>query len=283
MDIAHFGNPRIIFIIGQVMTMFGYLLQGFTRYIHIPEIQPHPDFFKKTIHHFSGFSEATAFEQADRSGSKDRCPFFLLCRIMCGQMDCMKTRYILYGFLSIMAGLIAFAFFFREQFVALLDHPSLYGHVLFVHVAASTLFFANAVVGMLWEMRSLASGRKEVILHTYATVSWLDARFSSPLIILSLVAGLSLSVRMGSIWETGWLSLGFILFIFSGLVWIVSDIPTQYKVKRLMGGLDPGDPALPEELVRLLKLRRRIGIAGVAPLLFVFALMIYKPGIPACL
>jgi uncharacterized membrane protein len=195
----------------------------------------------------------------------------------------MTTRYILYGFLSIMAGLIAFAFFFREQFVALLDHPSLYGHVLFVHVAASTLFFANAVVGMLWEMRSLASGRKEVILHTYATVSWLDARFSSPLIILSLVAGLSLSVRMGSIWETGWLSLGFILFIFSGLVWIVSDIPTQYKVKRLMGGLDPGDPALPEELVRLLKLRWRIGIAGVAPLLFVFALMIYKPGIPACL
>lgn len=205
----------------------------------------------------------------------------MLCRVLCDQIFSMKTRFILYGFLSIMAALIAFALFFRAQFVALLDRPSLFGHVLFVHIAAATLFFANAVAGMFWEKRSLDSGRKDVILHTYATVAWLDARFSSPLIVLSLVSGLSLSVMMGDIWQTGWLSLGFILFIFSGLVWIVSDIPTQYRVKTLMAALDPGDPALPVELVRLLKLRLRIGIAGVAPLVIVFALMVYKPEIPA--
>ncbi|MFO7729824.1 MAG: DUF2269 family protein [Spirochaetia bacterium] len=134
---------------------------------------------------------------------------------------------------------------------------------------------------MFWEMRSLASGRKEVILYTYSTVSWLDARFSSPLIVLSLLAGLSLSFMMGDIWEIGWLSLGFILFIFSGLVWVVSDIPTQSKVKRLMAALEPEDPSLPEELVRLLKLRWWIGLAGVVPLVVVFALMVYKPDIPA--
>lgn len=193
----------------------------------------------------------------------------------------MKTRHILISSLTIMASMIAFALFFQTEFIALLNRPDLYLHVLFVHVAAATLFFANAVVGMFWEMRSLASGRKEVILYTYSTVSWLDARFSSPLIVLSLLAGLSLSFMMGDIWEIGWLSLGFILFIFSGLVWVVSDIPTQSKVKRLMAALEPEDPSLPEELVRLLKLRWWIGLAGVVPLVVVFALMVYKPDIPA--
>ncbi|MDX9956823.1 MAG: DUF2269 family protein [Spirochaetia bacterium] len=193
----------------------------------------------------------------------------------------MKTKYVLSGFLAAMAGLIAFAIFFRAQFIELLDQPTLHGHMLFIHIAAATLFFANAVMGMLWESRSLASGRKEVILHTYATVAWLDARFSSPLIVLSLVAGLSLSFMMGDLWEIGWLSLAFLLFLLSGLIWVLSDIPTQYKVKSLMAALDPADQALPEELVRLFRLRWWVGLAGVAPLVIVFALMVYKPDIPA--
>ena len=150
--------------------------------------------------------------------------------------------------------------------MALLDQPALRSHALFVHIAAATLFFANAAVGMIWEKRSLASGRKEVILHTYNTVAWIDARFSSPLIILSLVSGLMLSVIMGDLWQIGWLSWAFILFMLSGVFWVVSDIPTQYKVKRLMASLNEADEALPEELMRLLKLRWWISLAGVVPL-----------------
>jgi len=193
----------------------------------------------------------------------------------------MKTKLVLFCFLAIMAGMIAFAIFFPAQLIALLNRPALYGHALFVHIAAATLFFANAVVGMLWERRSLASGRKDVILHTYATVAWLDARFSSPLIILSVIAGLTLSFAMGDLWQIGWLSIGFVLFLLSGLFWVASDIPTQYKVKKLMARLDPADRELPGELTRLLKLRWWISLAGVAPLVIVFALMVYKPDIPA--
>jgi uncharacterized membrane protein len=193
----------------------------------------------------------------------------------------MKTKHVLFSFLAIMAGMIAFAVFFRAEFIAFLNRPSLYGHALFIHIAATTLFFANAVVGMLWERRSLVSGHKDVILHTYATVAWLDARFSSPLIILSVIAGLALSFAMGDLWQIGWLSVGFVLFLLSGLFWVASDIPTQYKVKKLVAQLDPADRALPEELTRLLKLRWWISLAGVAPLVIVFALMVYKPDIPA--
>jgi uncharacterized membrane protein len=193
----------------------------------------------------------------------------------------MKTKGVLIGFLAIMAGMIGFAVLFQDAFVALLKHPAIYSHARFLHIAAVTLFFANAVVGMLWEQRSLASGSKEVILHTYNTVAFLDSRFSSPLIILSILGGLSLSFYMGDLWETGWLSVGFLLFLLSGVFWIVSDIPTQYKIKRMMSSLRPEDQALPDELMRLLRLRVWVSMAGVVPLVIVFILMVYKPDITA--
>jgi len=191
----------------------------------------------------------------------------------------MKTRHVLIGFLAIMAGMIGFAILFQDAFIALLKQPAMYSHARFVHISAVTLFFANAVVGMLWEQRSLASGSKEVIVHTYNTVAFLDSRFSSPLIILSVLGGLSLSVNTGELWQIGWLSVGFLLFLLSGIFWVVSDIPAQYKIKRLMSSLKPEDQTLPDELVRLLKLRSWISMAGVAPLVVVFILMVYKPEI----
>ncbi len=192
----------------------------------------------------------------------------------------MKTKHILLGFLAVMAGMLLFALFFPAKISALLDQPAFFAHALFIHVVSVTLFFGNAVVGMLWESRSLASGRKEVFLHTYATVSWLDARFSSPLIIVSVGSGVMLSVILGDLWQIGWLSWAFVLFLLSGLFWIVSDIPTQYRVKKLVAGLYPEDATIPAELTRLLKLRWWISLAGVVPLGVVFAFMVYKPELP---
>ena len=191
----------------------------------------------------------------------------------------MKTKRILLVFLTIMAGMIILAVVFSDQLINFLDRPFLYRHVLFAHIVAVTLFFANAVIGILWEYRSLASGHANAILHTYNTVTWLDARFSSPMIVISVITGITLSIIIGNMWQVGWLSLAFLLFIFSGLVWVVSDIPTQYKIKRLINGVDPGAQAVPRELMRLLKMRLWISLAGVVPLLAVFVLMVYKPEI----
>lgn len=191
----------------------------------------------------------------------------------------IKSKTILFIFLFIMAGMIFFGITFYAEIKALLNRSSLYPHVLFMHILAVTLFFANAVVGMLWELRSLATGRKEVIFHTYNTVAWLDARFSSPLIIISVATGIILSLIIGDIWKIGWLFLAFILFLFSGLVWVISDIPTQYKVKKLIKEVEPDALELPAELMRLLKMRLWISLLGVIPLIVVFILMVYKPDI----
>ncbi len=191
----------------------------------------------------------------------------------------MKTKIVLFISLAIMAAMIIAALAFPAALQEMMFRPEMYSHVRFVHILSVTLFFANAVVGILWELRSLASGRNEVILHTYETVSWLDARFSSPMIILSVTAGIMLSIGMGGIGETGWLALSFILFVFSGVVWVITDIPTQYKIKALMAGVDPSARTLPPALLRLLRMRLWISLAGVIPLLVAFMLMVYKPGI----
>lgn len=191
----------------------------------------------------------------------------------------INTKSVLSVFMVIMAGFIVVAVFFKEDLVELLKKPSLLRHARFLHLAAISLFFANAVIGILWERRSLASRSKEIILHTYNTVTILDSLFSSPLIILSLIGGLSLSFNLGEIWQIGWLSVSFLLFMLSGLIWIVSDIPTQYRVKQLLASLKTEDQTLPDELIRLLNLRLWISMAGVVPLVVVFVLMVYKPDI----
>ena len=189
----------------------------------------------------------------------------------------MKTSKVLIVLLSVMAVMILIALILPEQLKTFLNRPALYPHVLFAHIVVVTLFFANAVVGILWEARSLASGRKEIILHTYSTVTWLDARFSSPLIILSVITGIMLTIMYGEIWQIGWLSLAFLLFAFSGVVWIGSDIPTQYRIKKLIKGVEPGATVLPQELMRILRWRVWISAVGVVPLVAVFVLMVYKP------
>lgn len=195
--------------------------------------------------------------------------------------DFIKPQIILVAFLIAMVGMIGFALINREAFIALLSHPAISKHARFLHIAAASLFFGNAVVGMLWEKQSLSSGSKEVILHTYRSVARLDSSFSSPLIILTLVGGLSLSFRIGDLWQIGWLSVSFLLFLFSGFLWIISDIPTQYKVKRLISELKTEDHSLPDELIRLLKLRWWISLGGIVPLIIVFLLMVYQPDIKA--
>lgn len=192
----------------------------------------------------------------------------------------MKTRIVLFVSLAFMAVMIFVALLFPDVLESIMLSPKWYNHVLFLHVFTVTLFFANAVVGMLWEARSLYYGDRLVILHTYRTVAWLDAHFSSPLIIFAVTSGILLGYGLGGIWDTGWLGLSFILFLFSGVVWVVSDIPTQYRIKDGLAKLDASDAEVPEDFLRLLKMRVFISLAGVVPLVVIFALMIYKPAIP---
>jgi uncharacterized membrane protein len=184
-------------------------------------------------------------------------------------------------YLSLMAMLLGAALLFPAQFTSLLKHPELYLHVKFLHILSVTLFFANTVIGTIWEVRSLQTKRPEIIEHTYKTVTWLDGVFTAPLILVAVLSGITLATILGGIWSSGWLSAAFLLFLLSGLVWVTADLPNQHRVNHLFKTLPTGTKSLPPELTRLLWWRMAVNFFGFAPLLVIFFLMIHKPEIPA--
>jgi uncharacterized membrane protein len=178
-----------------------------------------------------------------------------------------------------MALLIIFALISPKTFTSLLSHPDFYLHAKFIHILSVTLFFANAVIGTFWETKGLLSKNPELIRYTYQTVSWMDAVFTAPLILLAVISGISLGTILGGIWTLGWLSVAFVLFLFSGALWIAIDIPTQYKINRLFQGVEKEALSLPRNLTRLLWARMGINLFTLLPLLVIFYLMIHKPQI----
>ncbi len=88
-----------------------------------------------------------------------------------------------------------------------------------------------------------------------------------------------LGTILGGVWTIGWVSIAFSIFMFSGLVWVLIDIPTQYQVNKLFAVLAKGE-AIPPKLKRLLWMRMGVNALGVFPLLLIFFLMIHKPDVP---
>lgn len=188
----------------------------------------------------------------------------------------MKTKYILFFYLTVMATLIALGLFYSPTLSAWLYRPDWYLHAKFTHILCVTLFFGNVVIGTLWETRSLLSNDSQIIRYTYRTVTWLDAFFTAPLILISLISGLMLGTVLGGVWTLPWLSRAFLLFLFSGAVWIAADIPTQYKINRLFRDIRDDEPP-PPKLLRWLWFRVGLNIFAIVPLLMVFFLMVHKP------
>jgi len=162
-----------------------------------------------------------------------------------------------------------------------LGRPEYYREAKLIHVLCVTVLFSNALIGTLWETRALLSRKAELVRHTYETVVWLDSILTAPLVVGAVISGIALASMQGGIWITPWLTIGFLIFVGVGLLWVVADIPSQYRIKAGFRALSKGAERLPREMERLLYRRVVINIAGTVPLLIVFGLMVLKPDFPA--
>lgn len=193
----------------------------------------------------------------------------------------MSTKKVLVFQLVAMALLVAGGALFPRQLTAFIARPELYPHAKLAHVLCATLFFGNVVIGTLWEARCLFSERVELVRYTYETVAWLDAFFTAPLVLLSVVSGLALATALGGLFTMGWLLVAFSLFVVSGVVWVAVDVPMQYRVKRLLAEVPPGSERLSPELGRVLRRRLALNVIAIVPLLVVLLLMAHKPELPS--
>lgn len=192
----------------------------------------------------------------------------------------MTAKRALLAQLAIMSALVAFAVVAPHRFEALLmNRPSMYLHAKLVHILAATLFFGNVVIGTLWETRALVTRNTVLIRHTYATVAWLDAFFTAPLVLTAVLSGLMLGTMLGGVFSMGWLLLAFGLFALSGLVWVALDIPSQRRAKTLLAALPLATEAVPAELLRLLRFRLGLNVFAILVLLAVLVLMVHKPAL----
>lgn len=188
-----------------------------------------------------------------------------------------KTSLSLKICLVLMGGLIGFGLLFPATFKNMFSHPEVHLYAKFFHILSVTTVFANALIGTLWETRGLLSKRGEVIRYTYQTVTWMDSVLTAPLILIAVVSGVLMATNLGGVWTLGWLSIAFVTFLFSGIVWVVLDIPTQYRVNKLFNGLDTKSDILPSQLMGLLWFRLGVNIFSLLPLIAIFVLMIFKP------
>jgi len=189
------------------------------------------------------------------------------------------TKPFLLFYLAVMAGMIGFSLAWPATVEGLLTKPDFYKHAKFLHILTVTLVFSNAVIGSLWELRALLNGDPRIVRYTYQNVVWLDAVFTAPLIIIAVVSGIMLGTILGGVWSMNWLALAFSLFLFSGGVWLLFDIPSQYKAKKLFAQMDEGAVELPEKLRRLLWWRMGLNVCTLIPLVVIFYLMVHKPNL----
>jgi uncharacterized membrane protein len=88
-----------------------------------------------------------------------------------------------------------------------------------------------------------------------------------------------MATSLGGVWTIGWLSVAFVIFLFSGLFWVMLDIPTQYRVNKLFNALTENVEVLPSQITRLLWFRLGVNLFSLVPLIIIFFLMIFKPEI----
>lgn len=179
--------------------------------------------------------------------------------------------------LMLMAGLIVFGLIFPVAFKNLFSHPEAHLYAKFFHVLSVTTVFANALIGTLWETRGLLSRNGSVIRYTYQTVTWMDSVLTAPLILIAVISGVLMATNLGGVWTIGWLSIAFVTFLFSGVVWVMLDIPTQYRVNQLFKHIGENTEILPQQLMGLLWFRLGVNLFSLFPLIAIFILMIFKP------
>ena len=147
---------------------------------------------------------------------------------------------------------------------------------LLVHVVGVVLFIGNIVVTAVW--KALADRTKEpaVIAFAQRLVTVTDVAFTATGATLIAVSGPILAPDVGGVGGPAWLTLGFALFLASGLIWAGVLIPVQIAQARLARGFRD-EASVPPRYWKLANLWAVFGaIATLLPLVNLY-LMVVKP------
>jgi uncharacterized membrane protein len=147
---------------------------------------------------------------------------------------------------------------------------------LVVHVFGVVLFLGNIVVTAVWKMLADRTRAPAVVAYAQRLVTITDVAFTAPGAALIAISGPILADDLGGVGGPAWLTVGFGLFIASGVIWAAALIPIQVAQAR-MARTFRNEDVVPPRYWRLAKLWAAFGtIATLLPLANLY-LMIAKP------
>ena len=150
-----------------------------------------------------------------------------------------------------------------------------------IHLFCVVLFLGNIISGVLWKLRADRTRDPRIIRHVIEGVISSDRLFTIPGVIGITVFGMG-AAGMGDLpmLRTGWVFWSLMLFILSGVAFMVQLVPLQRKLAAVAREGAEGaamDWAAYEALSRRWKFWGAVAL--LAPVL-VMILMVLKPVLP---
>ena len=145
---------------------------------------------------------------------------------------------------------------------------------VFLHVLGAILFLGNIIVTALWMNLAERSQNDAALRYAAGTVKWADVAFTAPGVLLLLTNGFILAYAAWGGLMASWIVVAPVLFILTGIVWMVFLLPLQNRMLRFSGS---GEDELPGQFYRALHQWYVGGLIATPLPLISLVLMVTKP------
>jgi len=150
-----------------------------------------------------------------------------------------------------------------------------YNLLLLLHIASVMLLLGVGGGSAYYKFMGDRTRNVEIILHTNKMVVLADWLFTTPSVILQPVTGIMLMYTLGIRWDTPWLFLSILLYIFSILLWFFA-VYLQIKMKNLAMEAKQNNKSLGNNYSRLVKYWILLGVFSFFAMGVIFYLMVFK-------
>jgi uncharacterized membrane protein len=152
-----------------------------------------------------------------------------------------------------------------------------YNAWLSLHILGVVLFLGNIIVTAVWKMLADLTKSPPVVAYAQRLVMVTDIAFTATGAALIIVAGQVMAREFGGVFGGPlWLTLGWSLFIASGVIWLAILIPIEVMQGRLARTFRNA-PTIPDRYWRLSRLWAVFGVIATVLPLFNLYLMVFKP------
>lgn len=148
---------------------------------------------------------------------------------------------------------------------------------LALHVLGVVLFLGNIIVTAVWKVLADRTKSPPVVAYAQRLVTITDVAFTATGVVLIIVSGQVMAEDYGGVFSgPAWLTIGWSLFIASGVIWVAALIPIEVMQARLASGFRDA-PTIPDRYWRLSRMWAVFGvIATLLPLANLY-FMTFKP------